>query len=104
MANSIRCTCCQAELTAPQFYNGHPYGWTCIKKVDPQFKRTKTVYVACEAYKQVSDENTTRLVVNVKYNGKWTQVVAYGANSVEQRTTTTFMQDGVLFVAEDRVK
>jgi hypothetical protein len=99
----IRCTCCQAELTAPQFYNGHPYGMTCIKKIDPAQKITKTVYVQVEAFKVVSLPGSTRHVVNVKYNGKWVQVVCYGP-SIEERTTSTFMQAGNLFVAEDRVK
>jgi hypothetical protein len=104
MATLIRCTCCQSELTAPQFYNGFPYGYTCITKVDPSYKRTKRVYVACEAFKQVSDSTTTRLVVNVKVAGKWVQVVGYGASSVDQHSSSTYMQDSILFVAEDKVK
>lgn len=99
----IRCTCCQAELTAPQFYNGNPYGYTCIKKVDPSYKRTKTVYLAMEAFKLISDPATsTRHIVNVKHNGKWQQIVCYG--DIQSRTTTTYMQNDVLFVAEDKVK
>lgn len=100
MSNSIRCTCCQALLTAPQFHNGYAYGWTCIKKVDPSFKQTKTVYVACEAFKVV--QAGQRSVVNVKINGKWKQVVVYG--HIESRTTSTYMQEGVMFIAEDKVK
>lgn len=95
----IRCTCCNTELTAPHFYNGFPYGFTCIKKVDSAQKRTKTVYFAMEAFKLISDlATTTRHVVNVKHNGKWQQIVCYGDFNV--RTTSTYMQDGVLFVSE----
>lgn len=97
-SNSIRCTCCQAELTAPQFHDGKPYGWTCIKKVDPSFKQTKTVYVACEGFKVV--QAGQRCVVNVKLDGKWSQVVVYG--DIESRTTSTYMQDGILFIAKGK--
>ncbi len=68
MTTSIRCTCCQAELTAPQFYNGNVYGMTCIKKVDPSQKVSKTVYIACESFKIISAGQ--RNIVNVKVNGK----------------------------------
>jgi len=100
MSSTIRCTCCQSELTQPQFYNGYVYGMTCIKKVDPAFKTTKTVYVVCEAFKVVS--SGSRNVVNVKVAGKVYQIVCYG--DIENRTTTTFMQDGILFVAQDKIK
>lgn len=90
----IRCHCCQAELTAPQFFNGNVYGYTCIKKVSGQ-KQTKTVYVECEAFKVI--QAGQRTVVNVKIAGKWEQKVVYG--DFATRTTSTFMQDGKLFVA-----
>lgn len=100
MITLIRCTCCQAELTAPQFYNGLPYGFTCIKKVDPAFKRTKIIYTAVEAFKVVSTMGT-RNVVNVKHNGKWQQIVVYG--DITARTTSSFQQDGILYVAEEKL-
>ena len=100
MTTSIRCTCCQAELTAPQFYNGNVYGMTCIKKVDPAQKVSKTIYIACESFKIISTGQ--RNIVNVKVNGKVKQIICYG--DIQSQTTTTFMQDGTLFVAEDKVK
>lgn len=96
----IRCTCCQAELTAPQFYNGNPYGFTCIKKVDPTQKRNKTIYVACDSFKVI--QAGQRNVVNITVGGKVKQVVCYG--DIQSRTTATYMQDGVLFIAEDKLK
>lgn len=39
-ANHATCTCCGVEITAPQFYKGKAYGYTCIKKIAPEFKRT----------------------------------------------------------------
>ena len=35
------CACCQTLITAPQFYNGKAYGYTCITKVVPTFKRKR---------------------------------------------------------------
>jgi len=35
----VHCALCGEELTAPQFYKGKPYGWSCIKKVDPKAKK-----------------------------------------------------------------
>lgn len=100
----IRCTCCNTELTAPQFYNGHPYGMTCIKKVDPSQKLSKVEYVAVEAYKLVSDPSaSSRHVVNVKYQGNWKQIVCY-SGSFETKTSSTFMQDGILYVVDTQLK
>lgn len=97
----IRCTCCNTELSAPQFFNGFPYGYSCVKKVDPAFKRTKTIYVPVDAFK-VASTMDTRHVVNVKHDGKWKQVVVYG--DISSRTTTSYQQDGVLYVAEDKLR
>jgi len=30
------CFCCGADITAPQFFQGKAYGYTCIKKVSDQ--------------------------------------------------------------------
>lgn len=91
----IRCTCCQAELNAPEFFNGSPYGSTCVKKVDPSRRPKARKYIAAEAYKIV--QAGQRSVVNVKVNGKWEQRTVYG--DVQAQTTSTYMQDGVLYVA-----
>lgn len=100
----IRCTCCQSEVTMPQFYNGHPYGYVCIRKIDPAYKRTKVNYIPCESFRIVGGAGTTRLVVDVKVNGNTKRVACYGAASLEERTSNTYMQDGVLFVSELAIK
>lgn len=46
----VQCTCCGSEVTCPQFYNGKPYGYTCIKKVAPAQKRVKTEYVVADEF------------------------------------------------------
>lgn len=96
----IRCTCCQTELKAPQFYNGNPYGYTCIKKVDPSFKKSKIIYLECEEFKVV--QSGQRNVVNVKVSGKLKQVVVYG--DIQTRTTGTFIQDGKMYIGDQWVK
>lgn len=35
------CACCQTLITAPQFHNGKAYGYTCITKIVPSFKRKR---------------------------------------------------------------
>lgn len=40
MTSNAICACCGADITAPQFYKGKAYGYTCITKVSPQ-KRVK---------------------------------------------------------------
>lgn len=37
----FNCSCCGTEVTSPYFYNGGVYGWTCIKKVNPNAKKNK---------------------------------------------------------------
>ena len=52
--NIIRCTCCNAEITMPQYYNGKPYGYTCITKIAPQHDRKQVEYVRLTVIKQSS--------------------------------------------------
>ena len=37
----LQCACCGSDITAPQFYNGQMYGYTCITKVAPKQKKNK---------------------------------------------------------------
>ena len=37
----IHCARCGEEITAPYFYKGRPYGWTCITFVNPSAKKEK---------------------------------------------------------------
>lgn len=103
----IRCACCQAEITAPQFHNGKPYGWTCIHKVAPGKKRTKDVYHAVD-FKQQVVSPSARQVAIVKWNGQRKAVVFYcqsaGMPVTECDTGSTVFQDGVLYVSELKLK
>lgn len=64
------CTCCGSDVTAPQFFNGKIYGYTCINKVAPKgTKKAKTQYVQVE---MISDgfSGTGRIQPIVKVEGK----------------------------------
>ena len=37
----LKCFCCGSEITSPQIFDGNIYGYTCIKKVSPNYKRTR---------------------------------------------------------------
>jgi hypothetical protein len=59
-----KCTSCGEMLTQPIFHNGSPYGYSCIKKVNPDYKKskTKTFYVKADSFElEFIDENTTKI-------------------------------------------
>jgi hypothetical protein len=37
----INCARCGEVITAPYFFKGRPYGWTCIKLINPAAKKEK---------------------------------------------------------------
>lgn len=78
MKNIVTCTCCQAEITAPQYYNGKPYGYSCVKKVSPNFKRKKNDVVVVEFVKLVSPIDRTCFTMTVKINNRNKSFPAYG--------------------------
>lgn len=99
----IRCTCCQAEITCPQFVNGKPYGYTCVKKkIDPTLKRRKIEYKACESFKLYGDRTvTTRLEISYVLDGKRYNRPYY----VDERTgvcnpSSGYIEDGVFFLCQ----
>jgi len=109
MANILLCTCCKAEITAPQWYNGYPYGYTCISKVSNQ-KRTKERYQAVE-YKVMQGAGTQRQIVRITANGVSANVVI----RVSMDSTVfsidggklgsgSYYQDGTLFLSEEKLK
>jgi hypothetical protein len=46
----ICCALCGEKLTAPVFFQGKIYGWSCIKKVNPAAKKVKTNYVIADSF------------------------------------------------------
>lgn len=95
----IRCTCCQAEITCPQFFNGNPYGYTCVKRVAPALKRRKVVYKACDSFKILSGEGTGRMVVRVVVDGVAANRVCYVDISTG-RMSIGYLQDDILYCPE----
>lgn len=51
-ATKFTCELCSEELTCPQIYMGKIYGWSCIKKVNPNARKSKVkeVWVAADNY------------------------------------------------------
>lgn len=93
----IRCTCCQAEITMPQFHNGNPYGYTCIKKVDPAQKRKKVEFIPCDSFKVLQGEGTQRLVIKIVINGAAKNVPCY-VDINNGRWSLGYVQEGVLYI------
>lgn len=63
----MNCYCCGAEITVPQFHNGKAYGWTCILKVAPGFRRTKALtFIQADAIEDISELRRRALI-----KGKW---------------------------------
>ena len=90
----LTCFCCGADITAPQFYKGKAYGYTCILKVNPEAKQTrlgKAAFVKGEVVKIVGEEEG-RKEVSVKVGNKILVEIVYGD---AWRAVT---QDGVIMV------
>ena len=51
----LQCACCGSDITAPQFYNGQMYGYTCITKVAPKQKKNKAVDLLIIPFESISD-------------------------------------------------
>ncbi len=101
MALGIKCTCCQADITAPQFHNGKPYGWTCILKVKPNAKRSKksTWIKADEIIETVVGLRIKRVAV---LNGlKYVAMVLVGSNGIP---ASSHIQGGLIQVINSEGK
>lgn len=84
MLQFVRCTCCQAELTAPQYHNGHAYGYVCIRKFDANHEKSDTKYVKLTVIKQSSDSigtNRKHLLVTDGEHKAWLLVYMTDTNA-----------------------
>ncbi len=50
---TVRCTCCNSDLTAPTIINGKPYGYTCAAKIEGGKDARKFKYVPVKLVKTV---------------------------------------------------
>lgn len=75
----FNCSCCGTDIASPYFYNGGVYGWSCIKKVNPNAKRNKAKSKTVEVnlIKFDFDENSTRGKALVEIDGAKSVVTAY---------------------------
>lgn len=104
----MTCFCCGAEITAPQFHNGKAYGWTCIKKVVPSQKQSKTKFVAVELvgvleYRTNTDITAKALAEGIRACGYSPLLVIriQGKKvSMAANAMNTFVQDGTVYVEE----
>lgn len=110
------CSCCGAELTKPQFFNGRMYGYTCINKVAPKQKKSNIVMhmVALVSIKSIN--NTARMQVVFSVNGKKAAVVCYTDMSVYTQDDTAsgniknitgkgfILNDGIAMITDDLLK
>lgn len=51
----LQCACCGSDITAPQFYNGQMYGYTCITKVAPKQKKNKVADLLIIPFETIED-------------------------------------------------
>lgn len=61
------CTRCGEELTAPKFYKGYPYGYSCYEIVAGKKSKDKRQYVIVELTAPLPD--SPRFELKVLYQG-----------------------------------
>lgn len=103
------CSCCSAEVTAPQFHNGKVYGWTCIKKVKPEAKQTKTKWLELSNPKIVAMQQSPLLAAMGKTQDLVTGEYKSDSGKVFNIKIAMFPQDfykdssGIVWVLENKV-
>lgn len=95
--NHATCTCCGSDITAPQFYQGKAYGYTCIKKVAPEFKRSRNTgtWIKPDSFEVIIEDNRYKTIFKV---GKWTcKMVSYNENG-----DNNLIKDGLVMIAHPK--
>lgn len=86
MLQFVLCTCCKAELTAPQYHNGFPYGYTCIRKFDEKHEKADIKYAQVAVLKQSDASvgtNRKQLLVTDGEHKAW--LIVYMSDSNAQK-------------------
>ena len=102
----LKCFCCGADVTMPQFFNGEVYGYTCILKVNPTQKQVKTKWFLADSIIRVDQPVKTqaRVFPLVVINGNRVKLdLAYstGDNSnLNSRDGSYKIVNGVCYVSE----
>jgi hypothetical protein len=95
------CTRCGEELTAPKFYNGHPYGYSCYERVAGAKPRDKRKFVKADTV-EIPAANTFELKLVV--NGERYPITAYrDTNGKCHSSRAVFGDNGeVYLITHDR--
>ena len=98
---AILCTCCGAELTAPQFHNGHPYGYTCVQRFNVKPFKDTGLWVVADKIEEFVDEKTGTKKVRA-YLGKRKFVEAFFKRVTKEGLVedTNFIKGGLIKVAQ----
>ncbi len=108
-ANShMTCHCCGAAITAPQFYNGKAYGWSCVLKQAPSYKRTRNVgfWVKADTVTFTKDDSSNRFKVTATLNGTaftefaYVDLEHYKETSQERPVLKKNIRDGLIRISE----
>ena len=88
--HACSCHLCGEKLTAPIYYMGNLYGWSCIKKVNPRAKKVKENWQPCSLISiEIIGEDKRR--ITVEYLGKkligWECIVKLESGNVRIDTT-----------------
>lgn len=98
MAKVYQCACCSSDVTAPYFFEGKVYGYTCIKKVAPAAKRTKAVYDLAD---DVRKHQTRHNMAIVTLNGKKRAVRAMFSGEVIKSPYLMQTNQGIFVMVKD---
>lgn len=69
MRAKCRCFLCGEILTSPIFFENNIYGFSCIKKVNPNYKKQKTYFVEADSFTTEDFENGNT-IINANYKNK----------------------------------
>lgn len=62
-----KCACCFSDVTSPHFFNGAVYGYSCIKRVNPKYKKPKEIGLLVKA-DEISVEKRIAVINGIEFN------------------------------------
>ncbi len=106
LLKSSVCFCCGTIITAPQFYKGKAYGYTCITKVAPEQKRIKDngLWVKADnSTVEVLEQNNAFVIIKATVNGVLFKERAIRREGVELgQNTSNNIKGGLIKIAEHK--
>lgn len=93
----MNCHRCGEPITAPYFYRGKPYGWTCIKTVNPTVKKDKSAdrWIIPQAH--TFDRSKGRQKIAISHDGRTYVVTIRFSNGLHYSLDKNIMvgEDGI---------